>query len=107
MKKPDDARLPSKVTRSDKGAWIMLSAIIPIFLFGLGAAALRELGAPPELTKALGILCFIAVVLLMIGGALMLRCPLCNHLNWGGYRTATPHCRGCGVEFDEPQYKLW
>ncbi len=87
----------------------MLSAIIPVFLFYLGAVALSDFGAPAVLTKVLGLLCLIAVVILMISGMLMMRCPLCNYLNAGRYPfgTVVPYCRGCGVEFTERRYKLW
>lgn len=87
----------------------MISALIPLFLFWVGAIALRELGAPTVLTKVLGSLCLIAMVILMCGGILMMRCPLCNHLNAGRYSfgTVKPYCRKCRVEFVERQYKLW
>jgi len=109
VKNPDDVKMPGKVQRNDKGGWVMLSAIIPLILFWLGAIVFRDLGAPVILTKILGGLCFTAVVFLMIGGMLLLRCPLCNHLNAGRYPMGTlvPYCRGCGVEFVERRYNFW
>lgn len=108
MKKSDHVKMPGKVQRADKGGWLMLSAIIPVILFWLGAIVLRDFGAPVILTKILGSLCMIAVIVLMISGMLMLRCPLCNHLNAGRYPIGTnPYCRGCGVEFVERRYNLW
>lgn len=109
MKKTDPVTMPGKVQKPDKGGWVMASAIIPVILFWLGAIALRDFGAPVILTKILGSLCLIVAVSLMIGGMLLMRCPLCNHLNAGRYPfgTVVPYCRGCGVEFVERQYKLW
>ena len=87
----------------------MASAFIPLFLFWAGGSALADFGAPAVYTKILGSLCLIAMAILMCVGVLMMRCPLCNHLNAGRYpyRTVKPYCRKCGVEFVERQYKLW
>ena len=101
--------MKKSVELSDKGRWVMLSSFIPFLLFLTGSNVLREFGAPAALIKAFGVLCLIAIFILLFMGMLMMRCPLCNHLNAGRYpyRTVKPYCRKCGVEFVERQYKLW